>query len=436
MTWLQRYYVRHYITNSIWILPLLSMAAAIGAGRLLDWLEGMTGWKSAVEPGTAQVVLATLASSMFTFIVFVSSALLVAVQLASSQLTPRIIGLVFRNPVTKASLVVFVFTLTFSLVALVRVGTSVPQLTAHLAAYGCLASIGIFLYLIDHVGRALRPSGALWAVASLGRDVIASVYPKRLAESGHAAVAPPDVLRETPTCTIANTRDGVVLAFDLRGLALLAERADCVLELVPQVGDFIAAGDPLFRVYRGGTGLPVERVRQSVAVGQERTLEQDPAFAFRILVDIASKGLSPAINDPTTAVLAVDQIHHLLRNVGSRCLDEGQAWDGAGRLRLVYRTPDWEDYVQLAVTEIRQFGGASIQIARRLRAMLENLIQTLPEERTALLRQELVLLHRSSERFFTEPEDRALADVSDLQGVGGKQRRSQADYTVKGAAPP
>ena len=106
-------------------------------------------------------------------------------------------------------------------------------------------------------------------------------------------------------------------------------------------------------------------------------MEQDPAFAFRIIVDIASKGLSPAINDPTTAVLAIDQIHHLLRSVGGRHLDEGLAHDRSGSLRLVYRTPDWEDFVYLAVTEIRQFGGTSIQVARRLRAMLENLTDIL-----------------------------------------------------------
>jgi uncharacterized membrane protein len=95
----------------------------------------------------------------------------------------------------------------------------------------------------------------------------------------------------------------------------------------------------------------------------------------------------------------------------------------------VYRTPDWVDFVKLAVTEIRQFGGQSIQVARRLRAMLENLIQTLPESRTLLLRQELVLLHRSAERFFTEPEDRTLADVSDFQGVGGSHGHTKTNRT-------
>ena len=100
-------------------------------------------------------------------------------------------------------------------------------------------------------------------------------------------------------------------------------------------------------------------------------------------MDIASKGLSPAINDPTTAVLAIDQIHRLLGSVGNRNLSEGYVRDSAGPIRLIYRTPDWEDFVHLAVTEIRQFGGESIQVTRRLRAMLENLLVTLPEPRGA-----------------------------------------------------
>src|SRR4029453_6054991 len=130
-----------------------------------------------------------------------------------------------------------------------------------------------------------------------------------------------------------------------------------VIELAPQVGDFVATGDPLFRVFQGGASLPSETLEESVAGGQERTLEQDPTLAFRILVDIASKGLSPAINDPTTAVLAIDQIHHLLRNIGGRRFDDERVRDKAGHLRLLYRTPDWEDFVLLAVTEIRHFGG-------------------------------------------------------------------------------
>src|SRR5947209_10028736 len=143
MTWLQRYRVRHYVANSIWILPLLGMVAGLVAVRLLHGAEEAMGWESRLHPDTVRALLGTLAASMFTFIVFVSSALLVAVQLASSQLTPRIIALVFRDPITKMSLMVFVFTFTFTLAVLVRVTTSVPLLTAHIAAYSCLVSLGV-----------------------------------------------------------------------------------------------------------------------------------------------------------------------------------------------------------------------------------------------------------------------------------------------------
>jgi uncharacterized membrane protein len=149
-------------------------------------------------------------------------------------------------------------------------------------------------------------------------------------------------------------------------------------------------------------------------------MEQDPTYAFRLTVDIASKALSPAINDPTTAVMAVDHLHHLLRHVGSRCLDNENVRDASGQVRLFYRTPDWEDFVVLAATEIRHFGGGSIQIVRRLRAMLENLIVSLPPARAEPLRHELKMLEKSAARFFADPEERALADIADQQGVGGR----------------
>ena len=122
---------------------------------------------------------------------------------------------------------------------------------------------------------------------------------------------------------------------------------------------------------------------------------------------------------PTTTVLALDQIHRLLRTVAEQQLDTGKVNDEAGRLRLVYRTPDWEDFVSLSVTEIRQFGRESIQIVRRMRAMLENLIKVVPPERANLLRAELDLLSRGVDRDFRDPEDRIRAASADSLGVGG-----------------
>jgi uncharacterized membrane protein len=164
-------------------------------------------------------------------------------------------------------------------------------------------------------------------------------------------------------------------------------------------------------------------LRGQVAFGPERTIEQDTTFAFRVIVDIAIKALSKAINDPTTAVLSIDQLHRLLRTVGKRHLHDEEVFDKAGTLRVIFRTPDWEDFMQLACSEIRQYGADSSQTVRRMRAMIENLLQTLPEVRRPALRQEMALLDRTLEKTYTFPEDLAIARIPDTQGLGGSTGR-------------
>ncbi|HEU4871951.1 MAG TPA: DUF2254 domain-containing protein, partial [Pyrinomonadaceae bacterium] len=419
MNWLVRHRIQLYVRNSIWIYPSFAIVAGLIAVSLLSRFERFLGWHSNLDPETARTVMATVASSLLTLVVLVTSAMLLVVQLASAQLTPRIIAFVYRNNTRKLLLSLFVFTFTFSVGVLVRIEDSVPLLSGYFAAYGFLLNLALMLYFIDGVGKTLRPSSVLRVVGLSGREVIAAVYPRRLDEQQALSPEPIAALDGKPDRIIVNLVGGSVLAFDLKGLVSLAEQSDCLIELIPQVGDFVAAGDPLFQIFEGGGDLSDEVLRKSVALGQERTLEQDPMFAFRVIVDIASKALSPAINDPTTAVLAIDQIHHLLREVGNRYLAEGRERDRAGRARLVYRTPNWENFLHLAVTEIRHYGRDSIQVMRRLRAMLENLIETLPARRTPLLRRELELLHQSSKRAFPDMDDQVLADIGDLQGMGG-----------------
>ena len=425
MSWLDRYRMKLYVRQSIWIFPALSIVLGLLAVILLHRVERTMGWELTVSQETARTVMSTIAAAMFTLVVVGSSAVLLVVQLASAQLTPRIIALVYRDNLRKLSLAVFVFTFTFSVGVLVRIEGSVPLLTSYIAAYGFLINLALFLHFVDSIGKTVRPSSALRFLGLAGREVIQSLYPSQLKSHHPVVETPVEVLNREPSRIVVNEVDGVVLAFDRRGLVALARNANCLIELVPEVGDFVAAGDPLFRIFDGGQDIPVEHLHKSVALGQERTLEQDPMYAFRVIVDIASKALSPAINDPTTAVLAIDQIHHLLRAVGSRNLAEGHVPDRNGQVRLVYRTPDWEDFVHLAVTEIRQYGRESIQIMRRLRAMLENLIQTLPRRRAALLQVELNLLVTSSKRMFPDLDDQVLAKTADLQGMGGGDKRRE-----------
>jgi uncharacterized membrane protein len=422
LTWLQRYRLRAFVTSSLWIIPVLGMALGIAVAPVLRRLDAETHWRLfGFAPDGARAVLSGLVASVFTFIVFVFSILLVAVQIASANLSPRVIaGLLSQRPV-RVCLGVMVFAFVLGLAVLGRIEDTVPQLPVAVVVFFSLASIVTFLYLIDHFAKALRPVSVLSGVARDGAHVIESIYPRPLAEGAHAEAHPADDRR--PRQVVRSGTGGVVLAFDAEGLVAQARASDCVIELVPQVGDFLPKGDPLFEVRGGAGSLDEARLCNTVALGAERTMEQDPAFPFRIIVDIASKALSPAINDPTTAVLALDQIHHLLRSLAGRRLDTGLVYDREKRLRLVYRTPDWEDFVSLAVVEIRQFGASSIQVARRLRALLEDLIQAVPAERRPPLEVELRRLQRAAERAFSDPEDQAQAAQGDSQGLGGQGSR-------------
>lgn len=418
MNWRQRHRIKSYFQDSLWIFPTLSIVAAAITVSLLTSYEGSVGSRSSISPESVRAVMSTVAASTFTLVVLVTSAVLLAIQLGSAQLTPRIIALVYRNPYQKLAFSVFVFTFTFSAMVLVRIDESAPRIASYVAGYSFLVCLALFIVFIDHVGKALKPSSAVRNVALLGRTLIRAAYSLKLEED----LAPSTGIKaitSQESRTVIGTVDGVVLAFDMKGLVALAQRYDCVVELVPEVGQFVADGDTLFRIYQGGEGLTDSQLRNSVAIGEERTPEQDPLFAFRILVDIAAKALSPAINDPTTAVIAIDQIHHLLRDVGRRHLGDGRASDQSGRVRLIYRRPTWEDFVYLATTEIRQYGRDSIQVQRRLQAMLKDLIQTLPATRAPILKTELLLLASSSKRTFQDVDDQVLAESGDLQGIGG-----------------
>jgi len=418
MNWRQRYRLRLYWRNSLWILPALSIVAASVTVSLLSSYEKSIGSHTQVSAESVRAIMSTVAGSTFTLVVLVSSAVLLAIQLASAQLTPRIIAMIYRNPYQKLAFAIFAFTFTFSASVLARIDDTAPRIASYVAAYSFLLDLALFIAFIDNIGKMLRPSSAVRGVALVGRTVIREAYSEPHSDKSVPPLAA-NSLSEEGARTVLSSMDGSLLAFDMKGLVTLARRHDCVIELIPEVGQFVAIDDPLFRIHHGGETITDNQLHNSVASGAERTPEQDPLFAFRILVDIASKALSPAINDPTTAVLAIDQIHHLLRDVGKRNLGVGRETDGSGRLRLVYLRPNWEDFVQLATTEIRHYGRDSMQVQRRLRAMLTDLIATLPPKRTPVLEKELALLAVSSKRTFQDVADQDLAQAGDLQGIGG-----------------
>jgi uncharacterized membrane protein len=178
----------------------------------------------------------------------------------------------------------------------------------------------------------------------------------------------------------------------------------------------------LIDVFGGGPIDPgeAERLRGMVVLGAERTIEQDPAFALRIMVDIADKALSAAINDPTTAVQVLNYLGEALRMIGTADV-AGSRFTGATEHHcgLVVPVRSWEDYLALATTEIREYGASSIQVMRRMRAMLEEVHAAVPEPRRAAVRDELRRLAYTVDANFTGSADFDRAHVADPQGMGG-----------------
>jgi uncharacterized membrane protein len=429
MDWNRWYSLKSYLRSSLWTVPLIAVAIYAVVKPLTEMLGRWMIAEGILDPKTgllglsmtgARSLVGDVVSADLAFLVFTFGSLLVAIQVAGGQYTPRIIATtLLRDNVIRCISGLFVFALLFANRTLGWMGDDeVHQLQVFVAALFGFASVVAFLFLIDYAAKTLRPVSLVARVGELGISVIESVYPNPT--TGRIDPTRLDNKRGEPDRIIRHRgKSGIVLAVNLERLVAKARRTNSVIEFVPQVGDFVAVDEPLFYLYGDTGAIDENRLRTLVAFGTERTMEQDPMFAVRILVDIALKALSAAINDPTTAVLAIDQLQRLLRVVGKRSLYTEEILDSSGRVSLIFRTPNWEDFVHISFREIRHCGAGSLQIARRQRAAIENLIQCLPEHRHDALRVELALLDRAVDAKHPFPEDLALARIPDSQGLGG-----------------
>jgi uncharacterized membrane protein len=204
-----------------------------------------------------------------------------------------------------------------------------------------------------------------------------------------------------------------VTALDQDALLRLACEHDAVIEFKRKVGDFVPRGAPLFAIGCQNE-VPAELLRQCVVLEDERTSVQDASFGLRQLVDIAERALSPGTNDPTTAVQALDFVHDLLRALVQRKIPPSTRSDEQGRLRLILPAQTWAGYVHLALDEIRQYGGNSLQVTRRLRLLLDDLLSIADSSRAVALQEQSRYLEQAIATNFTRAGERSL--VSDSPG--------------------
>jgi uncharacterized membrane protein len=420
MTWADRFRLRQHVRQSLWAVPLLGAVAgsllAVVDLRMEARVTLPSGWSYSAP--AASSLLTTVSGAMIGLLGLVVTVGVLVVQMATGTLSPRFMRLWYRDRLQKVVLAAFAATFAFSFALLRHVETgSVPDLGVTLVGLAVSADLVLLLLYLDRFVHALRPVAVAAAVARSGLAVVVDID---LGGTGEARGDGRGREIHGGKVALHAQRSGAVQAMNPRGIVALATEHELTCVLRCTVGDFVDVGGVLMDVYGTPDPRVLRRLRGMVALGHERTIDQDPAFAVRIIVDIAIRALSPAVNDPTTATQMINYLGAVLGGVGARELSgRGAVLDSGGHLRLAVHTRSWEDYLDLGVSEIRQYGRGSPQVCRRLRAMLEDLESTVLPVNRPPVRRQIEVLDEATRLAFAEGDERAFALGHDRQGIGG-----------------
>ncbi|MGW0364533.1 DUF2254 domain-containing protein [Streptomyces sp. NPDC002990] len=416
--------MREHLRDTLWFAPAAGLVLTCllwNTARVADeeLVTALVDAGISVRDFTedAKAIVTTVSQAMMTFLGVVFSISLVALQMTSGQLTPRVVRIFVRSRITKLTLTVFLSTFVFSLLVLTSYndtvapgrGTPVPLLQSLVT----LLMVGLSLLLfIAYVTSTVRLMQVGPVVDRITREALRAVARHAVAEVGPVELpAQTGVLQH-------RGRAGVLREVDVERLVGLARRHNVVLRVILRVGDYVMPGTVLLAVHGGRWPAPSATTGSVVWVGSDRGAQRDLGFGLRQLADIALRALSPAVNDPTTAVQCLDRIVHLLAALGTRPLGPVLHRDRAGQVRLVQAGPEWTDLVDLGLTEIRAAAAAQAQVTRRMLAGIDDLLPLVPHERREPLLRHRALLELSVHQALSDPADSAFALRSDRQGIG------------------
>ncbi|MHC5704998.1 DUF2254 domain-containing protein [Streptomyces sp. PKU-MA01144] len=420
--------LREHLRDTFWFAPTVALVlvcllwfaadsvdvAIVETLRQNGNVQGIRDLMGVAED--TRTIITTVSAAMMTFIGVVFSISLVAVQMAAGNLTPRIVRIFIRSRISKLTFSVFLATFLLSLLVLTsydseadpRDVVTVPLVQSALT----VVMVGLSLVLfIAYVTQTLQ-------LMKIG-PVVERINKESLEGVARIPVQGPDGEPLAPeTARMSHQGDaGVLRDVHIARLVRVARRNGVVLRLIPRIGDHVVPGTPVLAVH--GARVPARSaLRHSVSIGIERTFHQDLGFGLRQLSDIALRALSPAVNDPTTAVQCLDRIVEFLAAVAARPLGAVHHRDRKGAVRLVQDVPGWTDLVDLGFTEIRRSAPASPQVSRRMLAGIDDLLRLVPDDRRTPLERHRELLVQAVERTLPEAAERAFALRPDRQGIG------------------
>jgi len=440
MTWATRFRVREYLRESLWVVPFLGAVIGLLGALVVVWVDQHVKVPAqwAYSPSTASTVLSAVAGAVAALTGFVVTVTVLVVQMASGTFSPRYMRLWYRDPVLKGVLALLIGTLAFSFSLLRRIEAKfVPDLGVTTAEVLLIVGLVMFVLFLNRFVHRLRPVAVTALLAkgvrqSLRGDITGT------RDIRDVFAGPLEGMDKPPALAVRCSLPGAIQGINLSSVATWACQHECLVVMRHSIGEFVEAGELLFEVYGNpGQADAAERdLRGLVALGLERTIEQDPAFALRVMVDVANKALSPAVNDPSTAVQVLDYLGDSLRVIGETDLSTPSWRTGTPQRGVVVPVRRWEDFLALGVTEIREFGGTSVQVMRRMRALLEKLLQEVRPEHRGAVRAEIARLDATVAAGFSGSIDRDRAGIADRQGMGGPERLEPVEPAVEQPAVP
>ena len=370
---------------SLSLLQLTYIAAAAMLGALLPRIQ-----VGSVPTDKASQMLFAIAAGVLPLLGIAYSLLFLVVQWSHSMFTPRL-NLFRDHPAVWHAFGFFTAVFVFAITAAFSLddGAAASALVPLTATLLVLVAVGLFRILLTTALNSIQLGATLRAVAIRGVQVIEGVYPQPFdptaGSTGPAGPLPPtqaEVYWPHPGATLQR--------IDVARLIQAAARTDCVVEFRVGVGQVVRQGRAIAAVHGNGpAALSPTEVLDCVVTGPERTFDQDPALAIRILVDMALRALSPALNDPTSAAQALDAIQACLERLAARDLDVARIAGVQGHERLRLVLPSWHEYVALAFDELLVAGPSALQVARRLVAVLGELADAIPSARRAPIERRL-----------------------------------------------
>ena len=411
------------LRSSLWFLPSLIVAASVllavalietdssGSDRWLAQWPRLFGAGAAGARG----MLSTIAGSMMSVVGVTFSMTLVALAMASSQYTSRILRNFMGSRVTQAVLGVFAGIFTYCLIVLRTIrggdeGAFVPSLAVFFGFVLAVGGVGVLIFFIHHVASSIQASSIIASAAEETIHAIDLLFPQRLgnslAEAGEGQSPPP--LQDQKWHLVLAAESGYIQGVDNAALLRLARQRKTVVRMERGVGEFVVEDTPLVSLTLDAPpdSETMVELQAAFSLSRYRTVEQDAAFGIRQIVDVALKALSPGINDTTTAVTCVDYLAMILARLAPRHIPASHRHED-GALRVIAKGPSFQGLLSDAFDQIRECSKGNLGIMLRMLGSLETIASlTTDSSRRQALRDQVEWIAELGKRTLESPHDR------------------------------